>query len=121
MFLSLFLDCTYEVGVYLTFSTGASINTTREALILEGEGYPNFFFFFFFLILLILFSEVPVIRFDDVTSSCSTEGGNGDIYLQLGPVEGLGEGDEVVDYLWNQVKGGEVGCVERFVINIIKY
>ena len=32
----------------------------------------------------------------------------------LEPVEGLGEGDKVIDYIWEQVEGEEVSCVDRF-------
>ena len=34
-----FLDCTYDLGVMVTFSTGSSISTTRNALIFSaGNG-----------------------------------------------------------------------------------
>ena len=32
----------------------------------------------------------------------------------VAPVEGLPEGYEVVDYVWEQTEGGDVECVERF-------
>ena len=54
-----------------------------------------------------------MIRFDDVASSCYTEQSNGDIYLLVSPVEGLPEGYEVIDYVWEQTSGGSVNCVER--------
>ena len=55
------------------------------------------------IIIIIIITEVPVIRFDDVSSSCSTEGGDGEIYLILGPVEGLGEGDQVIYIIYKYI------------------
>ena len=85
-----------------------------------GGGKGDLILFLFFVIFtysqlfLFVLSEVPVIRFDDISSSCSTQEDNGEVYLVLGPVEGLGDGDEVLDYVWKQVRGEEVRCSERF-------
>ena len=56
---------------------------------------------------------VPIIRFSEDISSCSTEEGDGDAYLLVSPIEGLPDGYGVVDYFWEQTSGGEVVCVER--------
>ena len=56
---------------------------------------------------------VPVIKFDDISSSCSIEDSDGRPYLVLGGVEGLGEGEKVLDYVWAERGGLELGC-DRF-------
>ena len=122
------VDCRYNIGVEIIFSTSFSMKTTTEALILEGGGgfffFFNLFFIYLFIYLFIYFCSsflhlgVPLISFDDISSSCSTITGNGEVYLALGPIEGLGEGDEVKDYVWEQLSGEEVTCDERLFLNV---
>ena len=93
-------DCLYDISVLITFLPSQSTTTaSRVATVFQtGTG-----------------AAIPIIRFDDVTSSCVSEESDGEIYLAVQPVEGLPDGYEVVDYLWEQTEGGEVECVERLV------
>ena len=135
------------MGVEVVFSTGASVSTTREAMILaDGRGWIfHYPYYFSFLIFFFFQLEIPVVRFDDTTSSYSRIEDEGEviyhshlstlffffffililflskIYLELEPIEGLREGDEVLDYIWEQVRGPQVTCIDRFFLSFFEF